>query len=209
MEEHDIIGMRAHDLTTTFIMAINGSYFVSRKVGVKPLPYELEQGKRNIQTASYLFIKGLNDLLNKYDSGQDTQVTQDRVNSVMVQLVRKGNQAITTGIGNGAAALIGNNAHGAMGQIVGKATQSLDLSVKDASGRTWKDPARLVQTTVRDYLYQREVEWRIERLREENQSFFMVGDQGYSLRMFEELRAQLFHPNSIKLPERFNVQTQP
>lgn len=205
MEQFDIAGLQAYDMTTTFLMAINGSYFVSRKVGVRTMPHDIEIGKRNIHTASYIYINSLKSLFNIYDSNSGTQVTQDKLNNIAVQLIQKGNKAITTGIGNGAAAMIGNNAHGAIGQLVGRATQSLDLSVKDSSGRTWKDAAKLVQTIVRDYHYQQEVEFRIQRLREEGEQFFMVGTQGYSLNMFEELRSQLFHPNSTKLPERFNV----
>lgn len=209
MEEYDIVGLQARDITTTFIMAINGAFFVSRKVGVNPMPCDIEVGKRNIHTASYLFIKSLNSLINIYDSGEGTQVTQDKLNSIAVQLIQKGNKAVSTGISNGAAELLGNSAHGAFGQLVGRAAQSVDLSVKDSSGRTWKDPAKLVQTIVRDHLYQQELDFRIQRLREEGETFFMVDDQGYSLNMFDELRPTLFHPNSTKLPERFNVSTKP
>lgn len=205
MEDFHIAGLQAHDMTMSFVMAINGAFFVSRRVGVQPTAHDIELGKRNIQIASYLFNKNIKSLINTYDSGKDTQVTQARVDSVSIQLVKKANQAIQTGINNGAAALLGNNAHGGIGHLVARAAQTVDLSVIDASGRTWKDPARLVQTIVRDYHYQREVEWRIDRLKEEGRSHFAVSDKAYSIKMFDELRSHLFHPNSKNLPEPFNV----
>lgn len=205
MEDFDIVGLQARDVATNFIMAINGAYFVSRKVGVQATAHDIELGKQNVQTASYLFNKNLKGLINIYDSGKDTQVAQARIDSVSVQLIKKANRAIQTGIGNGAAAMLGNNAHGGVGRLVARAAQTLDLSVVDSAGRTWKDPTKLIQTIVRDYHYQREVEWRINRLKEEGKSFFMVGEQGYSIKMFDELRSRLFHPNSPKLPEPFNV----
>lgn len=211
MKQHDIAGLQAYDLTTNLIMALNGAFFTTRRVGVQPAPYDIELAKRNVQTASYIFIKEINDLLNIYDSGHDTQATQasQKVINVATQLVRTTNQAITSGIGSKVSTYLGNKAHGAMGTLVGRLAQTLDTSVRDSAGRKWGDPARLVQTIVRDHFYQREVERRIQRLREEGERFFMVGDQGYSLNLFEELRSQLFHPNSTKLPEPFNVQTQP
>lgn len=205
MENFDIAGLRAHEVAQNFVMAINGAFFVSRKVGVQPMPSDLELGKRNIQTASYLFNKNLNDLINIYDSGLDTQVAQARLDSIAVQLIKKGNNAITTGIANGAARMLGNNAHGAMGHLVARAAQSVDLSVVDSAGRNWKDPSALVQTIVRDFHYQREVEARIEQLKAEGARFFTVGNRGYTLDLFQEVRHQLFHPNSNNLPERFDV----
>lgn len=207
MEQHDIAGLQAYDLTTNLIMALNGAFFTTRRLGVQPAPYDIELAKRNVQTASYIFIKEINDLLNIYDSGHDTQVAQvsQKVISLAAQLARTTNQAITSGIGNKAATYLGNKAHGAMGTLVGRLAQTLDTSVRDSAGRRWSDPAKLVQTIIRDYFYQREVEGRIQKLREDGERFFMVGDQGYSLNLFEELRSQLFHPNSTKLPEPFNV----
>ncbi|MFU9046348.1 hypothetical protein ACNAUY_08135 [Acinetobacter tibetensis] len=178
---------------------------MSRKTGVQPMPSDLELGKRNVQTASYLFIKNLNDLINTYDSGADTQVAQARLDSIAVQLIKKGNNAINTGIANGAARMLGNNAHGAMGRLVAKAAQSLDLSVVDSAGRNWKDPSKLVQTIVRDFYYQREVEARIKQMKADGAIFFVAGNRGYTLDLFQEVRAQLFHPNSTHLPERFDV----
>lgn len=205
MENFDVAGLRAYEATQNFVMAINGAFFVSRKVGVQPTPSDLEIGKRNIQTASYYFNKNLNDLINIYDSGKDTQVAQDKLNSIAVQMIKKGNLAINTGVANGAAQLLGNNAHGAMGRLVAQSAQFVDLSVTDSAGRNWKDSGKLVQTIVRDYLYQREVESRINQLGAEGAKFFMVGDHGYPIAKFDELRHELFHPNSPKLPERFDV----
>jgi len=191
MENFDIAGLRAHEVAQNFVMAINGAFFVSRKVGVQPMPSDLELG--------------LNDLINIYDSGLDTQVAQARLDSITVQLIKKGNNAITTGIANGAARMLGNNAHGAMGHLVARAAQSVDLSVVDSAGRNWKDPSALVQTIVRDFHYQREVEARIEQLKAEGAHFFVVDNRGYTLDLFQEVRHQLFHPNSNNLPERFDV----
>lgn len=205
MEEFDLIGQQAHDVTQNFILAINGVFFASRKVGIRTMPCDIEIGKRNIHTASYLFNKNLKGLINIYDNEADAQVTQDRLNSIAVQLVKKANHAVTTGVTNGAASLLGNNAHGAMGQLVARTTQTLDLSVMDSAGRTWKDPSKLVQTIVRDFLYQREVKQRIDRLKEEGALFFLVGNHGYSIDLFNEVRPRLFHPNSTNLPEHFNV----
>ncbi len=209
MEQFDIAGLQARDITASFVMAINGAFFFCRKPDICALPLDLALAKNNIRTASYIFINSLNKIIYIYDSGKDTQVTQDKLNNIAVQLIQKGNHAVKTGIGNGAATLIGNTAYGAFSQLVGRAANTLDLSVKDTSGRTWKDPSKLVQTIVRDFIYQREVEARIQRLREIGEQFFMVGQEDYSLVMFEQLRSQLFHPNSSKLPEQFNVQTQP
>lgn len=207
MEHYDIAGLEAYDLTTNFIMALNGAFFTTRKVGLKSMPYDIEVAKRNVQTASYIFINGLNNLINKYDSGHGTQVTQvsQKVINIAVQLVKATNSAITSGIGNKAAAYLGNKAHGATGELVGRLAQTLDLSVRDAAGRKWSDPTKLVQTIVRDCLYQQEVERRIYQLKQEGELFFMVGEQGYSLNVFDDVRTRLFHPNSSKLPERFNV----
>lgn len=205
MEEFDIQGLRAYEVTQNFIMAINGAYFVCHKVGCNATPYDIEIGKQSIRTASYLFNKNLNELINIYDSGFDTQVTQDRLNSITVQLIKKANQIISSGVGNGAARLLGNNAHGAMGRLVAKSAQTLDLSVVDSAGRNWKNPSQLVQTIVRDYHYQLEVESRIQQIKEKGGAFFLVGDHGYPIDRFEEVRSQLFHPNSNKLPEPLNV----
>ena len=211
MEHYDIAGLEAYDLTINFIMALNGAFFTTRKVGLRSMPCDIEIAKRNVQTASYIFINSLNDLINKYDSGHDTQVTQvtHKIINIAVQLVKATNSAITSGIGNKAATYLGNKAHGATGELVGRLAQTLDLSVRDTAGRKWSDPTKLVQTIVRDHLYQQEVERRIYQLKQEGELFFMVGEQGYSLSVFDEVRSRLFHPNSTKLPEPFNVQTQP
>ena len=205
MENFDIAGLQARDVTTNFIMAINGAFFVSRKVGLKPTPHDIELGKINVQTASYLFSNNLKSLINIYDSGDETQVTQVKLNSITVQLIKKANLAITTGIANGAATMLGNNAHGSLGQLVARASQTLNLSVVDSAGRTWKDPSALVQTIVRDYHYQHEVDERINQLKEQGQTSFAVGGHIYQLDNLPNLRSQLFHPNANNLPEQIHV----
>ena len=201
MEDFDIAGLQAHDVTTNFIMAINGAYFVSRKVGIQATAHDIELGKKNIQTASYLFNKNLKDLLNIYDSGKDAQVAQARLDSISVQLIKKANRAIQTGIGNGAATLLGNNAHGALGQLVARATQTLDLTVADSAGRTWKDPSKLVQTIVRDFVYQNRVDQEIDKIRTQGFMYFEVGGERYTVGQFDNIRSSVFHPNSNKLPQ--------
>lgn len=208
METFDAAGLKAYEVTQSFIMAVNGVFFLSRKVGVQPIPSDLELGKKNLLTASQLFNKNLNNLINIYDRDSGSQVTQvvkEKIENIAAQMVKKGERAIVTGVANGAARLLGNAAHGAMGRLVAKAAQAVDLSVVDTAGRTWRDPSRLVQTIVRDHYYQQTVESKISQLREEGAAFFVVGDQGYSIALFEEVRHQLFHPNSPQLPERFDV----
>lgn len=207
MENFDIAGLQANEVAQNFIMALNGAFFTSRKVGVQTTPYDIEMGMRNIQTASYIFNNNLKDIINNYDSGSYTQATQDKLNSIAVQLIKKGNHAIRTGIGSPSAAILGNSAHGAMGLLVARSVQSLDLSVKDSAGRTWKDPVKLIQTIVRDHAYQFEVTRQYEALRASGEALFTTGDSGntYPINSFQKVRNELFHPNSNRLPRAVNV----
>lgn len=205
MKEFDIVGLQARDVTTNFVMAINGAFFVNHKIGVKASTYDIELGKQNIQTASYIYINSLKEIINKYDSGKGTQVTQAQLNSIAVQLIQKANRAIATGIGNGAALTLGNKAHGGMGQLVAKVSQTLDLSVKDSAGRTWKNPSKLVQTIVRDVAYQSAVEKEIAKIYTQSLMHFQVNGERYAVSQFDSVRSKLFHPNSNNLPEQVHV----
>ncbi|WP_151708808.1 hypothetical protein [Acinetobacter brisouii] len=70
------------------------------------------------------------------------------IRAITQQTIKKAMHALSVGHGNGAAQLLRNAAHGAMGEIVGLKASTLDLSVRDTSGRTWQKPEALIRAIV-------------------------------------------------------------
>lgn len=150
--------LRAERTASSFVMAINGAFFTIRSAGYTPKPSEIEEAKLNVSNARYLFVDGINDIFDEvrghaaeagFEHEWHINLMHKHLMSVSNDLTHQANRAITFGHPNRAAAILGNNVHGAQGMLLQQKLRKLDLSVQDATGQRWNDPVGVVVATVR------------------------------------------------------------
>lgn len=152
MKDYEIAGLQAKEVTASFIMTINGIFFVTRKAGQTPRPQDIERAKGQIQIASYIYINNLKEVVNKYnDESRQPQVILDELMSITSQMIRSANKAVRHGVQSRAATLIGASAHGAQGELIQHKLREVDLSVS-YHGRTWRRPDFLISAIVQKYV---------------------------------------------------------
>jgi hypothetical protein len=207
MKKHDRLGEKSYALTENLILAIHGAFHTARQVGVQTTPTDIRKAKRSLAIAFRMFSEGQEGVIEAFGSSAESEDALRKVMLVANQIVSKAEKAIKTGVANGASQYLGNTAHGAMGSLVARKAQELNLSARDTAGRSWANPSRLIQTIVRDFHYQKEVDRRIVNLNRQNLVHFCVdgSDEKYTLTDFHKLRPYLFHVNSNLLPRMVNA----
>lgn len=206
MNEYDLLGHQALMLTENLTFAIRGIFHNVRKVGVSVTPQHVRLGRVNVRNSVNLYDQGIKTLVGQGES-KSIQYTLEQIDRITAQLLSKGEEAIKSGITNGAATYLGNQAHGAMGELVGATAQTIDFSVRDTAGRLWKSPSKLVQTIVRDFHYQAKVDDLMNQLKSDGHLHFSTdqSNEVHDVENFHKLRPYLFHVNSNQLPRTTHV----
>lgn len=217
----EYFSMRMANVTDNYVMAINGAFFTTRRAGIQPTPYQIENAKSYVANAHYLFLEATGNTLEQiannleangiaYDMFELEHI-KDHFVSISIDMLRQANRALTTGIHNKAAELLGkNNAHGAMGLLVQKKMTELEITATDSSGRKWREPSTLIKTIIRNFIYQSLVNDQIKNLQESgidlivvpnvNEPVSILGQQGYV--SLKDVRHH-FHSNGSELPEGY------
>lgn len=145
---------KAENIANTFVMAINGAFFTVRKPGQAPTASQIENAKLNVAQARYAYIDGINSLLGEIELNVDGltfsafEQAYKHLISIAIELTHQANRAISTGHQSKAAAMLGKNAHGAMGLLVQKKLAQVELVATDMSGQKWREPQHLVKLIV-------------------------------------------------------------
>lgn len=121
------------------------------------------------------------------------------INQLVAQLESQLVRAIRTGTTVAPAAML-PNAHGAIGELIGKNQGILQVTVRDDAGRQWKDSRRLVETIARGAAVQIAVIGFVSEMRDAGHTHAYIGGVEHPLLEIAAMRTVFFHPNSKELP---------
>lgn len=205
MRSYDILAQSVFDAVSVAAKSMTGIYLNVRRQGYEPSAIELRNAKLEVLMVEKYTLAQIESALFLFESQAQVDISkqaQELINPIIAQMTLKTVKAISKGHGNGPATLLGNTAHGAMGELVGCLASHLDLAVRDTSGRNWKKPEVLAKTAVRGLAYQSAVNNAIFSIKQLGHNKINVKDYGeVSMDKLNEVYHALFHPNSHKFPE--------